>query len=282
MATKPVTVGVDGSQESLRAVEWAALEARRHASPLRIVSAPDEPVIVKPSVWLDRSSVTAAVSVTDATPAGATFVSNSGACTYLTQFATYAPPNQLPANVQPLSQYLDDAKTGNLPSVAFIETGYLSQKDEHPSSGTNAQTGAAYAAGLINACFLTNRKLADINAKGIDETGAMLPKDAVVIEEVTLATGTFENEVVCPPREAFLGDVRFAVGLWVGKTATANTPTTVAPAVGCTRGSPISGKRAGLLAISARMPSNCPRRIFSRPWRSGIRAAASYKYTGIW
>jgi nucleotide-binding universal stress UspA family protein len=42
MATKPVTVGVDGSEESLRAVEWAALEARRHGSSLRIVSAPAE------------------------------------------------------------------------------------------------------------------------------------------------------------------------------------------------------------------------------------------------
>ena len=42
MATKAVTVGVDGSEESLRAVEWAALEARRHGSPLRIVSAPAE------------------------------------------------------------------------------------------------------------------------------------------------------------------------------------------------------------------------------------------------
>jgi len=41
MATKPVVVGVDGSEESLLAVEWAALEARRHSSPLRIVSAPD-------------------------------------------------------------------------------------------------------------------------------------------------------------------------------------------------------------------------------------------------
>jgi nucleotide-binding universal stress UspA family protein len=40
MTTKPVVVGVDGSEESLRAVEWAALEARRHSSPLRIVSAP--------------------------------------------------------------------------------------------------------------------------------------------------------------------------------------------------------------------------------------------------
>jgi nucleotide-binding universal stress UspA family protein len=36
MATKPVIVGVDGSEESLRAVEWAALEARRHGSSLRI------------------------------------------------------------------------------------------------------------------------------------------------------------------------------------------------------------------------------------------------------
>ena len=39
MATRPVIVGVDGSEESLLAVEWAALEARRHALPLRIVSA---------------------------------------------------------------------------------------------------------------------------------------------------------------------------------------------------------------------------------------------------
>ena len=40
MATKPVVVGVDGSEESLRAVEWAAMEAKRHSLPLRIVSAP--------------------------------------------------------------------------------------------------------------------------------------------------------------------------------------------------------------------------------------------------
>jgi nucleotide-binding universal stress UspA family protein len=40
MAAKPVVVGVDGSEQSLRAVEWAALEARRHSVPLRIVSAP--------------------------------------------------------------------------------------------------------------------------------------------------------------------------------------------------------------------------------------------------
>jgi len=43
MATRPVVVGVDGSEESLRAAEWAAMEARRHGSPLRIVSAPAMP-----------------------------------------------------------------------------------------------------------------------------------------------------------------------------------------------------------------------------------------------
>jgi nucleotide-binding universal stress UspA family protein len=36
-------VGVDGSEESLRAVEWAAREAERHGSSLRIVSAPAMP-----------------------------------------------------------------------------------------------------------------------------------------------------------------------------------------------------------------------------------------------
>jgi nucleotide-binding universal stress UspA family protein len=40
MATRPVLVGVDGSEESLRAVEWAARQAKRQKSPLRIVSAP--------------------------------------------------------------------------------------------------------------------------------------------------------------------------------------------------------------------------------------------------
>jgi nucleotide-binding universal stress UspA family protein len=40
MAIKPVIVGVDGSEESLLAAQWAALEARRHSLPLRIVSVP--------------------------------------------------------------------------------------------------------------------------------------------------------------------------------------------------------------------------------------------------
>jgi nucleotide-binding universal stress UspA family protein len=43
MTPKPVVVGVDGSPQSLRAVEWAAGEARRHGAPLRIISVPAMP-----------------------------------------------------------------------------------------------------------------------------------------------------------------------------------------------------------------------------------------------
>jgi nucleotide-binding universal stress UspA family protein len=43
MALMPVVAGVDGSEESMRAVEWAALEAQRHRAPLRIVAAPAVP-----------------------------------------------------------------------------------------------------------------------------------------------------------------------------------------------------------------------------------------------
>jgi len=39
VAAKPVVVGVDGSEESMRAAEWAAEEAQRHKAPLLVVSA---------------------------------------------------------------------------------------------------------------------------------------------------------------------------------------------------------------------------------------------------
>lgn len=43
MAKMPVVAAVDGSEESLCAVEWAALEAWRQRAPLRIVSVPELP-----------------------------------------------------------------------------------------------------------------------------------------------------------------------------------------------------------------------------------------------
>lgn len=47
MTMRPVVTGTDGSEESMRAVEWAALEARRLRAPLRIVSAVATPPLVR-------------------------------------------------------------------------------------------------------------------------------------------------------------------------------------------------------------------------------------------
>jgi nucleotide-binding universal stress UspA family protein len=43
MASKPIVAGTDGSEESLRAVDWAAREAVLRGSPLRIVAAAEAP-----------------------------------------------------------------------------------------------------------------------------------------------------------------------------------------------------------------------------------------------
>jgi phospholipase C len=72
--------------------------------------------------------------------------------TYLTQFAQFAPPNALPANVVPASQFLTDSQNGTLPAVSFIEGGYggagAPGLDEHPDN--NVQSGANYVSSLIN------------------------------------------------------------------------------------------------------------------------------------
>src|SRR6478672_5100847 len=39
MAAKPIVAGTDGSEQSLRAVDWAAREAALRGAPLRIVAA---------------------------------------------------------------------------------------------------------------------------------------------------------------------------------------------------------------------------------------------------
>ena len=43
MAAKPIVAGTDGSEESLRAVDWAAREAALRGAPLRIVAAAEAP-----------------------------------------------------------------------------------------------------------------------------------------------------------------------------------------------------------------------------------------------
>ena len=57
MASMPIVVGADGSEQSSRAVEWAAREAVRRKAPLRIVS-----VSVMPSRMRPRNANPATVA----------------------------------------------------------------------------------------------------------------------------------------------------------------------------------------------------------------------------
>ncbi|MGH9565385.1 MAG: alkaline phosphatase family protein [Candidatus Angelobacter sp.] len=76
----------------------------------------------------------------------------AGKQTYFSFFGYF---NNHHANVVPIAQYFTDVANGTLPQVAYIETGVVkdltsvSALDEHPDN--NVQTGAAFAAKLINA-----------------------------------------------------------------------------------------------------------------------------------
>ena len=98
--------------------------------------------------------------------------------TYLNMFQPYA--TQHAANIAPVSQYLTDVQNGTLPSVAMIESGYSSGKDEHPDN--NVQTGAAYVSSLINPLM-----------------GSVSWKDSVFILTFDEGGGTYDH---VPPQPA--------------------------------------------------------------------------------
>jgi phospholipase C len=106
-------------------------------------NANDNAPLTAPTIFeaLDKAGISWKIYTTDTT-AGVDPV------TYLTQFAKYAPPNPLPPNVVPATQFLQDAQNRTLPAVALIEGGYNSGLDEHPDN--NIQMGAAYVESLIN------------------------------------------------------------------------------------------------------------------------------------
>lgn len=105
------------------------------------------------------------------TPDGTDTSPSTGPCTFLTQFSKYAPPNQLPSNVVPISQYLSDVQAGTLPAVSFIESGYDTQRDEHPNPQVDVQAGAAYVATLINALMASPSWKDSVFILTFDESG---------------------------------------------------------------------------------------------------------------
>jgi phospholipase C len=87
---------------------------------------------------------------------------------YVTDLQYATPPTQdsalnmfttatkYPQNIVSISQFMTDVQNGTLPSVAYIDPGYDSGLDEHPSVsdadvGGGVQTGAQFASTLINA-----------------------------------------------------------------------------------------------------------------------------------
>jgi nucleotide-binding universal stress UspA family protein len=57
MTAEPLVAATDGSEESLRAVEWAAREATFRGSSLRIVAAVQVPAMINLLVRPDRDFV---------------------------------------------------------------------------------------------------------------------------------------------------------------------------------------------------------------------------------
>jgi len=86
------------------------------------------------------------------------------------------------ANIVPVAQYFADVKAGTLPSVALIQTGYLSGQDEHPggnpphsgpNAGTHVQVGAQYTASLIGALMASPSWQDSVMFLFFDEGGGM-------------------------------------------------------------------------------------------------------------
>ncbi len=129
-----------------------------HAHPL----APPETPLTATTIFeeLQNAGITWKIYVN---PAGTTCGSSpTAAClenySYISEFAygqTIVNSPALSQNLVSISQFTTDVQNGTLPQVALIEPASMALLDEHPndydvSSPANVQSGAQYAAGLID------------------------------------------------------------------------------------------------------------------------------------
>ncbi len=121
------------------------------------------------------------------------------------RFQPFASNNK--ANIVPMSQYFTDVQNGTLPDFAFIETGFLSGRDEHPggtiagnpNSGNQVQRGAAYAASIINALMTSPSWQDSAFILSWDEFGGLYDKAVPNIQKVPNPDGI-------PPIDLVSGD----------------------------------------------------------------------------
>jgi phospholipase C len=142
---------------------------------------------------LQAAGVTWKVYVTDLTHATPVIQDSA-----LNMFGT---AGKYPNNIVPVSQFLTDVANGTLPSVAYIDPGYVSGLDEHPglddgTPGANIQAGAQYVSSLINALMQSSSWQSSVFILTFDEFGGFYdhvpPQPAVSpdgIKPVDLAQG---------------------------------------------------------------------------------------------
>lgn len=131
------------------------------------------------TIWqaLDEANISWKIYVTDFDLAPKV----NGFKTYL-QFFTYYTQPGVQAKVVPISEYFTDLQNNTLPSVALIEAGYFSGRDEHTSnvnpalggpSPQSVQAGAAHVANVVNALMRSTSWKDSIFLFAFDEGGGV-------------------------------------------------------------------------------------------------------------
>ncbi len=110
-----------------------------------------------------------------------------------TSFFEFEGSQALKANVVSISQLFTDLSAGTLPSVAMIETG---ADNEHPQN--NIQTGAAYAASIINALMASPNWKDTAFFLSYDEGGGLydhVPPQAAVAPDSTPVSDLVSTDI---------------------------------------------------------------------------------------
>jgi phospholipase C len=77
------------------------------------------------------------------------------------------------SHIVPISQYFTDLENGTLPQFAYIEPGFVSNRDEHPGEGTPIWMGAQFVGTLIQALIASTSWKDTVFIETFDEGGGL-------------------------------------------------------------------------------------------------------------
>lgn len=98
------------------------------------------------------------------------------------------------SHIVPISQYFTDLQNGTLPQFAYIEPGFISNRDEHPGEGTEIWRGAQFVGSLIQALINSTSWKDSIFIETFDEGGGLFDHvgpmiDGQLIQELSSGPG---------------------------------------------------------------------------------------------